>query len=195
MRNDRHYFDLGPTAKPVSASRSLAEPSRQNRFSGLAPNLASALVLGLTQLQFLKMKVVLFEGLRSKERHAWLYAQGRTRPGQIVTNAPTYLHSWHGYGLSADLVFLDESNRPYWPTAIAQWRKIDDVLDPFGLTLGIDWTFKDMPHCQPKNLKTSPSPLARQLVATGGIEAVWRETGHHKAFILDLDSKLRYGTN
>ena len=42
----------------------------------------------------------LFEGYRSKERQAWLYAQGRTRPGEIVTYLKTPLR--HGAGIAAD---------------------------------------------------------------------------------------------
>jgi hypothetical protein len=37
------------------------------------------------------------EGYRSDERQAWLYAQGRTRPGLIVTNAASAKLSAHGY--------------------------------------------------------------------------------------------------
>lgn len=46
-------------------------------------------------------KWVLEEGLRSQARQTWLYAQGRTRPGAVVTwkKVPT----WHGSGRAADV--------------------------------------------------------------------------------------------
>lgn len=43
---------------------------------------------------------VMSEGYRSQERQLWLYAQGRTRPGPIVTWLKTPKH--HGVGLAAD---------------------------------------------------------------------------------------------
>jgi hypothetical protein len=48
-----------------------------------------------------KCSWVIVEGYRSQARQDWLYAQGRTRPGPIVTwiKSPR----WHGCGLAADL--------------------------------------------------------------------------------------------
>jgi hypothetical protein len=43
---------------------------------------------------------VMTEGYRSAKRQTWLYAQGRTRPGPIVTWLKTPKH--HGVGLAAD---------------------------------------------------------------------------------------------
>ncbi len=45
-----------------------------------------------------------FEGYRFPERQALLYAQGRTAPGKIITNAKPGF-SWHQYGVGVDLVF------------------------------------------------------------------------------------------
>lgn len=43
---------------------------------------------------------MIYEGLRTPERQLWLYAQGRTRPGRIITWMKT--PRWHGAGLAAD---------------------------------------------------------------------------------------------
>ena len=45
---------------------------------------------------------ILVEGYRSQARQTWLYAQGRTRPGPVVTwiEHP----AWHGAGLAADVM-------------------------------------------------------------------------------------------
>src|SRR5712692_1332214 len=48
----------------------------------------------------------LFEGLRSPERQQYLYAQGRTRPGPIVTKAQPWT-SYHQYGLAGDFVLFE----------------------------------------------------------------------------------------
>lgn len=90
-------------------------------------------------------------GLRSYAQQAALYAQGRTRPGGIVTNARPG-SSWHNYGLAIDLglfktgVYLDEKNP----------RLADKVYAELGTlakTMGIEWagywtTFKETPHFQ-----------------------------------------------
>jgi hypothetical protein len=48
----------------------------------------------------------LFEGFRSPERQQYLYAQGRTRPGPIVTHARPWT-SYHQYGLAGDFVLFE----------------------------------------------------------------------------------------
>lgn len=56
----------------------------------------------------------IFETLRTKERQDWLYAQWRTRPGEIVTWTKT---SNHFGGDAVDVVFLDKKWNPQraWP--------------------------------------------------------------------------------
>ncbi|GAA5514758.1 hypothetical protein Dcar01_03519 [Deinococcus carri] len=49
------------------------------------------------------IEVCVYETFRTAERQAWLYAQGRTRPGPVVTYT---LDSSHEYGLAADWVPL-----------------------------------------------------------------------------------------
>ena len=90
-------------------------------------------------------------GLRSYQQQAALYAQGRTRPGGIVTNARPG-SSWHNYGLAIDLglfkngVYLDAKNP----------RLADKVYAELGAlakTMGIEWagywtSFRETPHFQ-----------------------------------------------
>lgn len=47
----------------------------------------------------------IYEGFRTNVRQAELYAQGRTKPGNIVTNAQAG-QSFHNYGLAIDWVPL-----------------------------------------------------------------------------------------
>jgi peptidoglycan L-alanyl-D-glutamate endopeptidase CwlK len=55
--------------------------------------------------------VYVFEGFRPMERQAYLYQQGRSSPGKIVTNAGEGL-SLHNYGLAVDLVFDGDKVKP-----------------------------------------------------------------------------------
>lgn len=68
----------------------------------LAPFFAQKLDVALKECNDAGFPVMMFEGFRSKERQEYLYAQGRTRPGRVVTNAKPGM-SWHQYGCAADL--------------------------------------------------------------------------------------------
>lgn len=95
------------------------------------------------------------EGYRSDERQQWLYAQGRTRPGSIVTNAKTAKQSAHGYTLvppytgdvppaaipaacGIDVVPLGEDGKPWtadddWPRFVGMTTEPDSIGWNIGL--------------------------------------------------------------
>ncbi len=84
-------------------------------------------------------------GSRTNEQQAALYAQGRTAPGAIVTNAPPG-SSWHNFGLAFDVAVL-ANGKPTWPTNEALWQKIGAIGKSVGLDWGGDFTsIKDRPH-------------------------------------------------
>lgn len=83
-------------------------------------------------------------GLRSYDEQDALYAQGRTKPGRIVTNARAG-YSNHNFGTAADLgLFKGEK---YLPESY-----LYDELGPIGKSVGLewggDWKFQDLPHYQ-----------------------------------------------
>ncbi|HEY1750873.1 MAG TPA: M15 family metallopeptidase [Caulobacteraceae bacterium] len=121
-----------------------------------------------------------FEGFRTPARQAWLYAQGRTRPGDIVTNAPTNLTSWHGYGLAVDVVAINGYWTPFGKDAKANEKWFADVAAVFKATRcnwGGDWKRPDTPHMQWARCAASPSDKARALLKSGGLPAVWKAVG------------------
>jgi peptidoglycan L-alanyl-D-glutamate endopeptidase CwlK len=84
-------------------------------------------------------------GYRSIAEQNRLYAQGRTKPGKIVTQAKGG-YSWHNFGLAADYVFLDADGRA---TYAGPWSKFGQIAESCGLEWGGSWkTFKDRPHVQ-----------------------------------------------
>lgn len=109
--------------------------------------------------------------IRTFAEQATLYAQGRTAPGKIVTNAPAGL-SIHNYGLAFDIVLLvdKDANGTYetasWDTAtdfdhdgIADWMEVVKIAKAHGFTWGGDWaSFKDLPHFE-KTFGKKPSDL------------------------------------
>ncbi len=90
--------------------------------------------------------LVLTEGIRTPERQAKLYAQGRTEPGKIVTGAPPG-RSWHQYGLAFDVAMVGGAGQPTWPPGDDLWRRVGNIGKEIGLTWGGDFTtIRDYPH-------------------------------------------------
>lgn len=96
--------------------------------------------------------------LRSMAEQASLYAQGRTAPGRIVTNArPGY--SFHNFGLAIDVVPNSLIGLPQWGdapdhrvAADALWRRLGAIGRGLGLNWGGDFaSLADRPHFQWSN--------------------------------------------
>lgn len=98
--------------------------------------------------------IEVISGLRSWAQQSALYAQGRTKPGRIVTKARPG-SSYHNYGLAIDLglfaggKYLDEADP----------RRADRIYRELGAlaaTLGLEWagnwkSFPETPHFQWSN--------------------------------------------
>ena len=95
--------------------------------------------------------VEVISGFRSWSAQAALYAQGRTKPGRIVTKARPG-SSWHNYGLAIDLglfqngVYLDEKK-----PAVADllYAEIGALAGKMGIEWAGKWkSFTESPHFQ-----------------------------------------------
>ena len=63
----------------------------------------------------LGFQMTVTDGFRTLEKQQRLYAQGRTAPGKIVTNADGVTNvSNHQKGRAVDCCFLDAQGRPSW---------------------------------------------------------------------------------
>jgi peptidoglycan L-alanyl-D-glutamate endopeptidase CwlK len=95
--------------------------------------------------------IEVISGLRSWQQQAALYAQGRTKPGAIVTKARPG-SSWHNYGLAIDLGLF--ANGKYLDSADPKRAdRIYKELGTLAATRGIEWagtwkTFTESPHFQ-----------------------------------------------
>ena len=105
----------------------------------------------------------IFEGFRSPERQAKLYARGRTSPGRIITRAKAW-ESYHQYGLAADMVALPEGKWS-WSVPQAWW----DRLHALGREHGLEALSFEQPHLQLANLKLSD--LKKGVLPEG--DAIW----------------------
>ena len=76
-----------------------------------------------------------------------LYAQGRTRPGKVVTNAKPG-ESWHNYRCAIDVVPL-VNGKPNWDGSDPIWETIGQLGEQAGLEWAGRWrTFKELAHFQ-----------------------------------------------
>ena len=94
------------------------------------------------------IEIIFTQTLRDSAYQDRLYAQGRTEPGKIVTNARGG-QSMHNFGLAFDVVPLDSNHQPIWDDKSPLWAKIGQLGKDLGLEWGGDWTsLKDKPHFQ-----------------------------------------------
>lgn len=84
--------------------------------------------------------------LRTKTEQDELYAQGRTKPGKIVTRAP-YPQSLHCWGMAFDIVVLTPSGKATW--VVSAYQRVGPIGTSIGLEWGGNWKdFPDYPHYQ-----------------------------------------------
>lgn len=87
---------------------------------------------------------------RDNESQNALYAQGRTKPGKIVTNAKAG-QSWHNYRCAVDVVPI-VAGKPRWDVKDEVWQQVGKLGKAAGLEWAGDWKrFKEYPHFQYTN--------------------------------------------
>lgn len=143
------------------------------RLRGIYPEIAirvRAVYSDMRRLHGFAMRAT--EGLRSMERQAQLYMQGRTAPGPIVTNSPPG-QSIHHYGLAVDSCFYGRD--PYLKEhhrGEMLWVEYGRLARQHGLHWGGDWArIIDRPHVQ-FTFGLSLKEI-RELYQFGGMDAVW----------------------
>lgn len=87
-------------------------------------------------------------GNRTYAQQNALYAQGRTKPGKIVTNARAG-YSNHNFGLAIDYFLVSSDGKNSIWTVNKNWRRVAAIGKSLGFSWGGDWrTFKDYPHLE-----------------------------------------------
>jgi peptidoglycan L-alanyl-D-glutamate endopeptidase CwlK len=126
-------------------------------WEDLQPTFAAKVLCGLATLEHNNVDVVIppTGGKRTDATQIALYAQGRTKPGDIVTNCDgVKIKSKHQLGLAVDIVPADSKGDPSWPDeSDPRWKVIRDAMVEQGLLSGQDWPeFKDMPHIEARGV-------------------------------------------
>jgi peptidoglycan LD-endopeptidase CwlK len=151
----------------------------------LYPPFAEQLRYFESRLAAAKLPFFLYMALRTFEDQDELYAQGRTNPGTIVTNARGG-DSLHNYGLGADYVLDGQAEKPgiQWSWDIKSdlnadgrndWLQMAEIAVSCGLETGYFWKrFPDAPHVQNRYGLTLAE--IKEIYRAGhGIKAVWTE--------------------
>jgi len=95
----------------------------------------------------LNLTIRVVQALRTFAEQDALYAQGRTKPGPIVTYSPAGT-SYHCYGLAMDSVpFLPNGNDLNWNFNFELFRPF---AEKYGIQMGIDFPKKDSDHVENK---------------------------------------------
>lgn len=133
-------------ATSVAGTPAATSPdARDTALGHLHPIVRAAATRVIAALNAEGYPFALFEGFRTPARQAHLYAQGRTRPGAIVTKAQPW-SSYHQYGLAVDLV-LRIGGQWSWDDSgarAAAWSRMNAI----GLDEGLEPLSWERPHLQ-----------------------------------------------
>ncbi len=170
-RSGSRQVDAGPSrrARGVGVARAPAVPpvtARDVDPVRLHPAFRSRVTRVLAQLAAEGIPFRIFEAYRSPQRQRWLWDQGRSRPGAIVTKAQPW-ESYHQYGLASDLV-LHVDGQWSWDTAgprAAWWKRMQEI----GRANGLEALSFELPHLQLAG--TSIAQLRAGTYPAGGDES------------------------
>lgn len=121
-------------------------------LDGVHPALKAKITQVLTAMAALNHPMRVCQGVRTAEQQQDLYAQGRSIPGKIVTNADGFklrsnhqLHPSDNYGHAVDCCFM--TGEPFGETQ--PWSLYGAAVKAVGLNWGGSWTsFQDRPHAE-----------------------------------------------
>ena len=113
----------------------------------LLPVVAAAAHAALDECKAKGLDVLVTCTYRSNVEQDALYAQGRSKPGTVVTNAKAG-QSMHQYRCAIDIVPM-VNGKPEWSGRSPVWQQIATVFKKHGFEWGYEWKrFKEMPHFQ-----------------------------------------------
>ena len=121
------------------------DPVTNERIKGLHPDVQGNATNFVNEVESeLGIQLRVTQGTRTSAEQDALYAQGRTAPDQIVTDARGG-KSYHNYGLAIDVVEI-RGGQAVWE--INNWQTIGGIGTRNGFEWGGNWRKPDMPHFQ-----------------------------------------------
>lgn len=129
------------------------------------------------------ISILFSECLRTRAEQDALYAQGRTKPGSIVTNAKgsTY-SSQHQWGIAIDF-YLDmdvdgdgSKKDDAFNNSTGLFERVGAIAKSIGLGWGGDWTgFKDRPHLYLPDWGSTTTKLKQQYGTPERFMQTWKD--------------------
>jgi peptidoglycan L-alanyl-D-glutamate endopeptidase CwlK len=139
------YNRICPNAAPPAASSDKVDDRSERSIATLLPEMQPYAWALVTKAAANGITIKVISGLRTYDEQNDLYAQGRTKPGKIVTNARGG-YSNHNFGIAFDIgvfeggSYLDESPK---------YKAVGVLGTDLGLEWGGNWkTIQDEPHFQ-----------------------------------------------
>ncbi len=101
------------------------------------------------------LDIIITDGFRSQDEQDELHAQGRSAPGNVVTQVQGG-SSYHNYGLAIDFALRDGNGGVVWDierdvndNGKSDWFEVAAIGKELGFSWGGDWQrFKDYPHLE-----------------------------------------------
>ena len=135
-----------------------------NDLNLISPFFKRRLEAALKEVWDAGYNLFVFEGWRSPSRQSYLYEQGRTREGKIVTNAKGW-SSFHQFGCAVDLVYK-LNNRWSWE---GDFDKPSVIMMNHGFEWGGKWG--DRPHYQMTGSFSIQE--CKAIVDQHGVQVLW----------------------
>jgi len=120
------------------------------------------------------LPILITEGIRTAPEQDGMYAQGRTKPGKIITYCKGFLFgSPHQWGIAFD--FCKNVKGKAYDDSDGFFKKVGIIGKKLGLFWGGDFkTFTDKPHFQVHEL--IPTITTKALKAKYGTPEAYRKT-------------------
>lgn len=99
----------------------------------LTPEMKAKALKHIEVCKNLGIQLLIYCTYRDNEAQAEVYAQGRTKPGKIITEAKPG-ESYHNYRIAYDCVPLI-NGKPEWNSSAAVWS----VVGKLGEEVGLEW--------------------------------------------------------
>ena len=148
-------------------------PASEKRLEKIHPELSKRIRDLIEAFAQRGTQVEVVQGLRTFAEQDALFAQGRTKPGPVVTNARGG-QSNHNYGLAVDLCPFVNGKPDF--SANSTFVAIGAEAVKRGLEWGGNWKkLIDKPHVQLPGMSIAD---CRRLFNKGGLNAVWAEASN-----------------
>lgn len=158
------------------------DKTSEARLSKVHPVLAAKVKQMAVTLATEGIIIRVTQGLRTYQEQDALYAQGRTTPGNIVTNAIGG-KSYHNYGLAVDVIPGVPNSNPWlpdWNINSPSYARMVEVGTKLGLYSGSKFVhLPDWPHFQMAgNMPVgAPTLEAQKALREHGLNKAWEVAG------------------